>query len=93
MKLIWLGLVGVVVTLILVACAGNSTEPAAEEVEVIASGTIERPEASPTPKTVELPNLGKAPEWNNDVWINADEPLTVAGQRGKVVLLEFWTFG
>lgn len=41
----------------------------------------------------DLPDLGPAPEITNDVWINTDEPLTLASQRGKVVLVEFWTFG
>ncbi|NKQ37614.1 MAG: hypothetical protein HF973_18625 [Chloroflexi bacterium] len=42
---------------------------------------------------VDLPDLGEAPEIENTVWINADEPVTIASQRGKVILLEFWTFG
>lgn len=25
-------------------------------------------------------------------WLNTTEPLTLAGLRGKIVLLEFWTF-
>lgn len=25
-------------------------------------------------------------------WLNTDRPLMLAGLRGKVVLLEFWTF-
>lgn len=41
----------------------------------------------------DLPDLGPAPEITNEVWINSDEPLTLASQRGKVVLVEFWTFG
>lgn len=47
------------------------------------------------PKTLVdyLPNLGPAPEVNNEIWINSDEPLRLEGLRGKVVLLEFWTFG
>jgi len=48
---------------------------------------------SPTLHPPELPDLGPAPEISNDVWINSDEPLTLASQRGKVVLVEFWTFG
>ncbi len=39
-----------------------------------------------------LPDLGEAPELTNEIWINS-EPLTLAGLRGKVVLIEFWTFG
>src|SRR5919112_3194700 len=26
-------------------------------------------------------------------WLNTDGPLTLAGLRGKVVLLDFWTYG
>lgn len=26
-------------------------------------------------------------------WINVDRALTLAGLRGKVVLLDFWTYG
>ena len=42
---------------------------------------------------LELPNLGNAPELENQVWINTDQPLRLADLRGKVVLLEMWTFG
>jgi hypothetical protein len=54
------------------------------------------PENTPMPTElppVDLPDLGEAPEIENTVWINADEPVTIASQRGKVILLEFWTFG
>jgi hypothetical protein len=40
-----------------------------------------------------LPDLGPAPELENEVWLNTDGPLTLAGLRGKVVLLDMWTFG
>src|SRR4029077_19555604 len=45
-----------------------------------------------TPKAVqlrtegELPSLGAATEWLNS------QPLTAAGLRGKVVLIDFWTY-
>jgi hypothetical protein len=46
-----------------------------------------------TQATISLPNLGPAPEWTNDVWLNTDQPLTLVDLKGKVVLLEMWTFG
>jgi thiol-disulfide isomerase/thioredoxin len=33
-----------------------------------------------------------APAWKNTSWLNADRPLTVESQRGRVVLLNFWVF-
>jgi hypothetical protein len=34
-----------------------------------------------------------APEFAQGLeWINTNKPLTMAGLRGKVVLLEFWTY-
>ena len=37
--------------------------------------------------------VGKqAPEFTNDTWINS-EPLRLNDLRGKVVLIEFWTYG
>ena len=41
----------------------------------------------------DLPNLGPAPELMNEVWINSEAPLRLAELRGKVVLLDMWTFG
>lgn len=40
-----------------------------------------------------MKNLGPAPEIQNETWLNVDAPLRIAQQRGKVVLVEFWTFG
>ncbi len=42
---------------------------------------------------MELPNLGPAPELENDIWLNTEAPLRLSDLRGKVVLLEMWTFG
>ncbi len=33
-----------------------------------------------------------APEIRSSVWING-EPISLAALRGKVVLVEFWTYG
>lgn len=48
-----------------------------------------QPQAPVPPDT----NFGPAPEITNDVWLNVDAPIRLAEQRGKVVLVEFWTFG
>ena len=36
----------------------------------------------------------RAPELNGGSgWLNTDKPLTLAGLKGKIVLLDFWTYG
>jgi thiol-disulfide isomerase/thioredoxin len=44
-------------------------------------------------KLASLPDLGLAPELTNDIWLNVDVPLRLADLRGKVVIVEMWTFG
>ncbi|MEZ4729088.1 MAG: hypothetical protein R3E79_18295 [Caldilineaceae bacterium] len=39
-----------------------------------------------------LPALGTAPELQNEIWLNS-APLQLAALRGKVVMVEFWTYG
>ncbi len=48
---------------------------------------------SAKPKSASLPDLGPAPELTNDSWLNVDSPLRLADLRGKVVLIDMWTFG
>ena len=55
--------------------------------------SLPAPEQIQEVSSMDLPNLGQAPEISGDVWINSDQPLTLAGLRGKVVLLDMWTFG
>ena len=33
-----------------------------------------------------------APAWRNPSWLNAEKPITLESQRGRVVLLNFWAF-
>ena len=54
------------------------------------------PEETPLPTRLQahfLEDLSLAPELNNEIWLNTDQPLRLANLRGKVVLLEMWTFG
>ena len=39
-----------------------------------------------------MPSLGTPPELFNEVWLNS-EPLKLQELQGKVVLIDFWTFG
>lgn len=40
-----------------------------------------------------LDDYGPAPELENEVWLNAHEPIRLENLRGQVVLLNMWTFG
>jgi hypothetical protein len=44
-------------------------------------------------RDVDLKDRGAAPELENEVWLNVDAPLRISELKGKVVLLDFWTFG
>jgi len=62
-----------------------SATPVAEQVGV----------AIPGVRTPSLPKLGPAPEFTHtERWFNTpgDRPLTLAGLRGHVVLVDFWTY-
>jgi len=50
-------------------------------------------ESQAGPVRADLPDLGAAPELNNEVWLNTADPLRLADLGGKVVLLDMWTFG
>ncbi len=44
-------------------------------------------------ENVTLVDHGPTAEWKNQVWLNTEQPLRLQALRGKVVLLDFWTFG
>ena len=53
---------------------------------------IPAPTAEQLALLADLDIKGVPPELNNEVWLNS-EPLKLADLHGKVVIVEFWTFG
>jgi thiol-disulfide isomerase/thioredoxin len=53
---------------------------------------LEERSTLPPPAQTSLPDLGPAPELTNTVWLNTSAPLRLNDLRGKVVLLDMWTF-
>src|SRR5688500_17416673 len=57
------------------------------------SGPIYSTDSSASPTTADVAAAAcTAPEFAAGAWINS-EPLTLKDLRGRVVLVEFWTFG
>ena len=64
------------------------------QTESSSQNDVPQPTEDPAmPKTASLPDLGPAPELTNDTWLNVDSPLRLADLRGKVVMIDMWTFG
>lgn len=57
------------------------------------AGCSDQATPAPTETPALNPDLGQAPELNNENWLNTPEPLRLADLRGKVVLIDMWTFG
>ncbi len=87
----------VIAPLLATACTvAQAIEPA--PTEPIPPSPIEQHAETVPPKPAEkmyadLPNLGAAPELENQIWLNTDQALRLEDLRGKVVLLDMWTFG
>ena len=68
--------------------AGSSTS------SPMATERVQPTQPVPTPSpAIILPDLGPAPDIANEVWLNTDQPLNLAALSGRVVVVEFWTFG
>jgi hypothetical protein len=89
----------VVLILLQVGCSAagaSDTEihiPVADSTKTTPLEATAVPEEHVSEREETLINFGPAPELTNQVWINTPEPLRLADLRGKVVLLEMWTFG
>lgn len=61
---------------------GGALETASRAVAQVRSPLLNLPAPTPRP----------APPWTNTSWLNSDRPLTLESLRGRVILLNFWTF-
>ena len=77
---------------------GQDPSPLPEASPETSNPPVSLEEATPVPTQppaalVQLDDFGPAPELENKVWLNTDQPLRLADLRGQVVLLDMWTFG
>ena len=71
---------------------GDTTIVAAEVTSAERAEPRPTPIPTETPELVTPPGTELAPEFQGIVqWLNS-QPLTMEGQRGKVVLIDFWTY-
>ena len=77
-------------TVILAGCAALPKDADIEPVVVPGRTVTSQPDE---PYRANLDDLGPAPELTNEVWLNTEMPLRLEDLRGKVVLIDMWTFG
>jgi hypothetical protein len=75
--------------ILLAACTFARSDTTAKSGDPLAATATQ----APTIETPSLPDLGPAPELTNEVWLNTEAPLRLADLRGRVILLEMWTYG
>jgi hypothetical protein len=75
----------------------STVEPSIAENAALSQSTSadENPSSRPTADIIraELEDYGPAPELTNDIWLNVSQPLRLVDLRGKVVLIDMWTYG
>jgi len=86
-------------TLLFLAACASVSKRAPVETKQVAPDPTGAPAAAPNtqrptqPARADLPDLGPAPELGNQVWLNTPGPLRLSDLRGRVILLDMWTFG
>jgi uncharacterized protein YceK len=87
------------VAIVLASCTSVSTADAptisapAVSANPINSAAAEQSTGLPKMESTPVPTEPKTPTITNQVWLNTDQPLTQADLSGKVILIDFWTFG
>jgi len=59
----------------------------------LATKAMPSPTPAPAPTAIRPPSGPLAPNIVSDTWLNTNGPLAWDSLRGKVVMVEFWTFG
>jgi len=78
-------LAAVLAVALLGACSGVTVAPTSTTATTSETTTTDGPPSG---------DRQQAPEFPDGLeWLNTDRPLSMAGLRGKVVLLDFWTYG
>ncbi len=74
--------------------AVTTTTPASSSANETVAGESTAPPATDQPAARSYAGVDPAPEFPDGLdWLNTDQPLSIAGLRGKVVVLDFWTYG
>ncbi len=91
----WFGWSIVILILVLAGCSNFANDPLTQGGRGSSSEIQDSTDNLEAQQTVQivLQDYGMAPELSNDVWINSERPLRLADLRGKVVLIEMWTYG
>ena len=78
-------ILSIVIILLMSACTNQAS--------ILNESSKDTPSDDVVSGGVHLDDLGHAPELSQSNWLNTDQPLTLEGLRGKVVLIDFWTYG
>ncbi len=83
-----------VVALVATACTNDDTSNDASSSTVVVSAEESAPGTTPSPPAASAAGTTPAPEFPDGLdWLNVEQPLDLEALRGKVVLLDFWTYG
>src|SRR5690349_11600345 len=91
----WIFLASLTIVMVLAFVIVRNDIPAAGNLidGPLAANALEGPLSKTSDNPLVATNYGAAPELNNTTWLNVEKPLKLKDLRGKVILLEFWTFG
>ncbi|NNC74314.1 MAG: redoxin domain-containing protein, partial [Acidimicrobiia bacterium] len=87
-------LLALVLGLVAAACTSDASTPTVTTGDPTASPTEDGSSTTTTTLGQSFAGTDPAPEFPDGLdWLNTEAPLSIAELRGKVVLLDFWTYG